>query len=85
VRVAVLMSDPPDLDDDERATLVAVLREVIERDRYFMSPRMKRLRGILDKFDPAPPRPEPAPGEEEASAALPGETEDAPMSEPPSL
>jgi hypothetical protein len=38
------MPASPDLDDDERATLVAVLRGVIERDRYFVSPRMKRLR-----------------------------------------
>jgi hypothetical protein len=30
------MPATPDLDDDERATLVAVLREVVERDRYFM-------------------------------------------------
>jgi hypothetical protein len=30
------MAATPDLDDDERATLVAVLREVIERNRYFI-------------------------------------------------
>ena len=41
----------PDLND-ERAELVAVLREVIERNRYFMSPRVKRLRAILDKLEP---------------------------------
>ena len=66
------MPATPDLDDDERATLIAVLREVVEGNRHFMSPRVKRLRAILDKFDPAPPRPAPAPGEEEASAALAG-------------
>jgi hypothetical protein len=46
------MPHSPDLDDDERATLVAVLWEVIERNRYFMSPRVKRLRAILDKLEP---------------------------------
>jgi hypothetical protein len=40
---------------------VAVLREVIERNRYFMSPRVKRLRAILAKFDPPAPWPEPYP------------------------
>jgi hypothetical protein len=44
-----------------RDELIAVLREAIERNRYFMSPRVKRLRGILAKFDPPPPRPEPYP------------------------
>jgi hypothetical protein len=53
------MPATPDLDDDERATLVAVLREVIERDRSFMSLRVKRLQAILDKLEPPPPRPEP--------------------------
>jgi hypothetical protein len=55
------MPATPDLDDDERATLVAVLREVIERDRSLMSPRVKRLQAILDKLEPPPPRPEPYP------------------------
>ena len=53
------MAATPDLDDDERATLVAVLREVIERDRHFMSPRVERLWAILDKLEPPPPRPQP--------------------------
>jgi hypothetical protein len=48
------MPASPDLDVDERAELVGVLHEAIERDRYFMSPRVKRLRAIFDKFDPAP-------------------------------
>jgi hypothetical protein len=34
---------------------VAVLREVIERDRYFMSPRVKRLRAILGQAGAAAP------------------------------
>jgi hypothetical protein len=55
------MAATPDLDDDERATLIAVLREVVERNRHFMSPRVKRLRAILAKFDPPLPRSEPYP------------------------
>jgi hypothetical protein len=47
------MPADPDLNDDERAELVAVLREVIERNRYFMSPRVRRLKSILAKIDPA--------------------------------
>ena len=38
-----------------------MLREVIESNRYFMSPRVKRLRAILDRLEPPPPRPEPYP------------------------
>jgi hypothetical protein len=38
------MPATPDLDDDERATLIAVLPEVVERNRHFMLPRVKRLR-----------------------------------------
>jgi hypothetical protein len=38
------MTATPDLDDDERATLIAVLPEVVERNRHFMLPRVKRLR-----------------------------------------
>ena len=34
---------------------MAVLREVIERDRYFMSPRVKRLRAILGQAGAAAP------------------------------
>jgi hypothetical protein len=32
------MAATPDLDDDERATLIAVLREMIESNRYFCRP-----------------------------------------------
>jgi hypothetical protein len=38
-----VMPTTPDLDD-ERVTLIAVLPEVVERNRHFMSPRVKRLR-----------------------------------------
>jgi hypothetical protein len=44
-----------------RAVLVELLRETIERDRFPLSPRVRRLRGILAKFDPAASGPEPMP------------------------
>jgi hypothetical protein len=55
------MPDPLDLDDDERAELIAVLRGAVASDRYFLSPRVKRLRAILHKLEPATPRPQPYP------------------------
>jgi hypothetical protein len=39
-----------DLDPDEKAALVELLTDAIERDRFPLSPRMKRLRGILAKL-----------------------------------
>ena len=47
---------PPDLTDDERAALAALLRETIERDRFPLSPRIRSLKAILDKLDPQPER-----------------------------
>jgi hypothetical protein len=49
------------LDDTERTPLVALLTAEIENTRCPMVPRTKALRAILDKLDPAPPRPEPLP------------------------
>ena len=46
-RIIWPMPTTPDLDDDERATLVAVLREVIERNRHFMSPPREAAAGRL--------------------------------------
>jgi hypothetical protein len=43
----------PDLTDDERAELVRLVRDAIDGDKYFLSPRAKRLRSILEKLDPA--------------------------------
>jgi hypothetical protein len=53
----------PDLTDDDKAALVELLRETTERDRFPLSPRIKRLRGILAKLDagPAPATPYDAP------------------------
>jgi hypothetical protein len=50
-----------DLTDDDKAILVELLRETIERDRSPLSPKVKRLRAILAKLDPPTPRPEPLP------------------------
>ena len=39
-----------DLDDAETRALLIVLVEVIEADKYPLSPRVRLLRGILMKF-----------------------------------
>ena len=51
----------PHLDDADFAVLVALLKQTIAADRYPLSPRMKRLRAILDKLEPPPARPGPCP------------------------
>jgi hypothetical protein len=51
----------PVLTDDDKATLIEVLRERIERDRFPLSPRIKSLKAILVKLNPPPPRPAPLP------------------------
>jgi hypothetical protein len=51
----------PDLPDDDKAILADLLRETIERDRFPLSPRVRRLKAILDKLDPPAPRAEPLP------------------------
>jgi hypothetical protein len=52
---------PLDLDETDRAALVELLRQTISADRYPLSPRIRKLRTILDKLAPPPPRPEPYP------------------------
>jgi hypothetical protein len=47
------MPTVPDLTDDEHAELMPLLRDAIANERYFLSPRMKRLKGLLAKLDPA--------------------------------
>jgi len=44
-----------DLSDDDKAILIELLRETIERDRFPMSPRIRCLKAILAKL--APPAP----------------------------
>jgi hypothetical protein len=63
----------PDLTDDDKAILVELLRETIDRDRFPLSPRIKSLKAVLAKLDPPAPRPEPLPPPKppgERSAAL---------------
>src|SRR5260370_639744 len=49
-------STPPrarTLPDAERANLARFVREAIEADRFPLSPRVRRLRALLAKIDPA--------------------------------
>ena len=48
---------PNDLTTDDKATVAALLRDTIERDRFPLSPRIKGLKAILAKLEP--PRPAP--------------------------
>ena len=43
----------PDLTDEDYSDLAKLVREAITNERYFLSPRMKRLKGLLAKLDPA--------------------------------
>jgi hypothetical protein len=47
------MASFDDLNDDERAAILAALRQAIDRDRYPLSPRMRPFWTALGKFDPA--------------------------------
>jgi hypothetical protein len=50
-----------DLNDDESFAPLNLLTEIIDNDRYPLSPRIQTLRGILAKFGPmASPPPPPA-------------------------
>jgi hypothetical protein len=44
-----------DLTDEEALALLKLLTEKIESDRYPLSPRIRVLRGILDRLPGAPP------------------------------
>jgi hypothetical protein len=50
-----------DLTDEEAAALIRALRNLIDDDRYPLSPRVLMLRGILGKLKPERPRPAAAP------------------------
>ena len=50
-----------ELDDTEKAALVALLTAEIKNTRWPMAPRTRALRSILDKLEPTPLRPEPYP------------------------
>jgi len=49
-----------DLTDEEAAALLRELNNIIENDRYPLSPRIRMLRGIRVKLPGAPPQPPPA-------------------------
>jgi hypothetical protein len=49
-----------DLTDEEAAALAQELHDIIEGDKYPFSPRIRTLRGILNKLRPEPVR-EPLP------------------------
>ena len=53
------MPPPIEMTDDDKAALAELLRETIAADRYPLSPRIQKLRAILAKLAPPPPRPEP--------------------------
>src|SRR5437773_10188727 len=69
-RVAIFRSmPPPDLAPEEYAEIVRLVRSAIDGERYVLSPRVKRLKSILAKLDPAPsatvtPYPAPRPSAE---------------------
>jgi hypothetical protein len=52
---------PLDLTDAERDELVRVLRRIVDNDQFQLSPRIRRLRQILDKLEPPPPKAGPIP------------------------
>jgi hypothetical protein len=41
---------PDDLSDDDKAILAELLRDTIAADRFPLSPRIRRLKAILDKL-----------------------------------
>jgi hypothetical protein len=49
-----------DLTDEETAALTKELHDIVESDRYPLSPRIRTLRAILAKLRPEPAR-EPLP------------------------
>jgi hypothetical protein len=48
-----------ELDDDEKAALVELLRAQIKNTRWRLAPRTRALRSILAKLEPPPPGPQP--------------------------
>ena len=42
-----------EFDDDDKATLAALLKQTIAADPFPMSPRVRQLRAILEKLKPS--------------------------------
>ena len=57
----ILRRMQPDLSPEDCAAIAALLRDTIAADRFPMSPRIKRMRAILNKLDPPAPKPAPFP------------------------
>lgn len=62
-----------DLTDDEKLALVDLLKRTIRDDPYPLSPRIRTLQGILDRFEPpaavaAEPPPRAKPGDRPRAA-----------------
>jgi hypothetical protein len=56
------MPATPELDDAEKATLIALWKRTIAADPPSRCrPRIRTLRAIFAKLDPPPPRPQPYP------------------------
>jgi hypothetical protein len=49
------------LSGDEKLTLVAALKRLIDEDRYPLSPRVQTLTAILARLQPPKPAPVPLP------------------------
>ena len=49
------MPAPVELDDAEKATPAALLKQTIAADPFPLSPRVRTLRGILEKLEPLKP------------------------------
>ena len=43
----------PDLTDEDYSDLAKLVREAIDAEPYRVGPRIKKLRGLLAKLDPA--------------------------------
>jgi hypothetical protein len=55
------MPTPVELDDADKAALIAEVKRTIAADPFPMSPRVRTLRGILEKLQPPSRRAEPYP------------------------
>jgi hypothetical protein len=59
-----------ELSDEETAALIRELHDIVESDRFPLSPRIRTLQGILDKLEPPPAREPPAADEALRTAAI---------------
>ncbi len=46
---------PLDIDDADKAAIIALLKETIAADRFPFSPRIRTFKRIFDKLEPPPP------------------------------